>query len=551
MMNPCFLKAGLVLSAACAVLFGCSKPDASSSNPSEPNRPATAASRERLAKLHWSGKQQLSQEPGAKSLISIWQMPESAKLEGQMLDKLAVAPWRLWAGAAPSSNAPVALLRPLLKDLIQNECYLEVWGAANQPGELALAIRLGSTEAALWRNHAPAIVRAVLPQTSEVKSETNQSDVSLRGSSFGFRLTRSGNWTLLSFSPSGVSAQNSNLLEEFKSRIQRGGTPFDGKATNWLEFQIDLPRVNDALQLGWRLPREFPGCDAVVNGDGTNTMITGNLLLKQPLKLPLEPWRIPSNAIPKALTSFTAWRGSSSLLPASAAFAELRVGPMPDQLFVWSLPSFPMQSVLVVPLEKKDNRAALVQERLLTAGNAWVATNSVGQWTAIEGGAGAQWEGAPFMTPFARPFEELSGRFLGFGLIPTPLTNSVVNTEIPQRLFARTNAVYYDWEFSGPRIESWFYIGQLGRVIFGRGQLPSEGAATLWLKSLQPKLSNSGTVVSMLTPTTLAFERKATVGLTAFELHLLSDWLESPTFPAGLHTTKVAMKRKLSAPPKE
>jgi hypothetical protein len=34
----------------------------------------------------------------------------------------------------------------------------------------------------------------------------------------------------------------------------------------------------------------------------------------------------------------------------------------------------------------------------------------------------------------------------------------------------------------------------------------------------------------------LELERDATVGLNAFELHLLADWLESPQFPLGLHT---------------
>src|SRR5205823_667240 len=76
-------------------------------------------------------------ETNASAFMQIWNLPESARLEAQTLDKLSTAPWRLLKGmtnGAASTNAqtPVGastLLRPLLEDLIQEESFLEITGA--------------------------------------------------------------------------------------------------------------------------------------------------------------------------------------------------------------------------------------------------------------------------------------------------------------------------------------------------------------------------------------------------------------------------------------
>ena len=57
-----------------------------------------------------------------------------------------------------------------------------------------------------------------------------------------------------------------------------------------------------------------------------------------------------------------------------------------------------------------------------------------------------------------------------------------------------------------------------------------------WLKALSSKLGNCGTEVTAMDPTHLSLVRKSGLGLTAAELHVLADWLESPAFPSGLHT---------------
>src|SRR5438093_8345406 len=139
--------------------------------------------------------------------MTLWNLPESAQLEAQSLDKLALALAGgtgvqysvsgvqysdtnrevTGAGDAPTANGqragnsstsppvgqptdpviqesnsptaqpsvgalagPAGLLRPLVEDLLQEEGYLELRQATNQAAEVALAIRLEHPRANLW-----------------------------------------------------------------------------------------------------------------------------------------------------------------------------------------------------------------------------------------------------------------------------------------------------------------------------------------------------------------------------------------------------------------
>src|SRR5882757_7350227 len=82
------------------------------------------ASGELLARIHWLGKKRLAAETNAAFFMGLWNLPETARLEAQTLDKLAAAPWRVLLKST-DTNVPSALLRPLLEDLLQEEWYLE------------------------------------------------------------------------------------------------------------------------------------------------------------------------------------------------------------------------------------------------------------------------------------------------------------------------------------------------------------------------------------------------------------------------------------------
>src|SRR5258708_4284831 len=75
---------GLAAMAALAMGGGCKK-----SAPAPV--PAAALSAETVARVHWLGKKRMAAQTNAAYLIALWNLPESAKLETQTLDRLALA----------------------------------------------------------------------------------------------------------------------------------------------------------------------------------------------------------------------------------------------------------------------------------------------------------------------------------------------------------------------------------------------------------------------------------------------------------------------------
>ena len=142
----------------------------------------------------------------------------------------------------------------------------------------------------------------------------------------------------------------------------------------------------------------------------------------------------------------------------------------------------------------------------------------------------------PYIIPFLRSTTDEGKGYAYGGLFAYPFTNRPPPDQLFGQVTAHTNLVYYDWEASAPRIDEWIHIGQLLRVLLGMAQLPSHSASLAWLSAAKTNLTYSVTGMSETGPAQLTFTRVSTIGLTALEMHLLADWLESPRFPHGLNT---------------
>ena len=260
-------------------LIGCGK--SPSPHPGSPSQQSTNPPSTTTApsfRLHWLGKKRLAAESNATNFVSIWNMPESVRLEGQTLDKLATAPWRLLTTATPLSNAPSALLRPLLDDLVQEESYLEISSTTNQPLEIVLAIKLPSDRLALWRSNLPAIFESLQPSTFNLQPAA----------------TANG-WTLLSIFPS-INHQPSTI--NITSRLSTTGLPFAPEATNfWISGRADLSALSHMAGWNIRSNTRLPVCEFSAIGDGTNVRTHATLTFPSKAPIELEPWNIPTNLI--------------------------------------------------------------------------------------------------------------------------------------------------------------------------------------------------------------------------------------------------------------
>ena len=155
------------------------------------------------------------------------------------------------------------------------------------------------------------------------------------------------------------------------------------------------------------------------------------------------------------------------------------------------------------------------------------------------------------MTPYLKSLETNGEHLIFGGFFPGPETSSGIPAELLPQFVGTTNLVCYDWELTEARSEQWLYAGQFLRFVCFMEQMPLELASREWLKTVSVKLGNSVTAVTRTAPNQLSFVRRSTLGFTGIELQLLSDWLEAPGFPSGLHSFIPAPPNVLPAPPQE
>ena len=100
---------------------------------------------------------------------------------------------------------------------------------------------------------------------------------------------------------------------------------------------------------------------------------------------------------------------------------------------------------------------------------------------------------------------------------------------------------------SEAKLAQWVPIFQLASMLSPNPTFPGAAAASQWLRAVSPKLGNAITEVTVASPAELKAVRRSELGLTAFELAVLTRWLDNPAFPAFAYPTN-ALPRLPPAP---
>jgi hypothetical protein len=521
-----------------ASVTGCAKSEAD--RPSQVLTTYTPSSNT-IARVHWLGEVRLGITANAFYFMRLWELPITAKLKDQTLAKLSTAPWRLQAGTTASRDAG-DFLRPLLNDIVWDECYFEVHQPDNQPAECVFAIKLSPDRAGIWETNL-AIVLKSLTGTGPSVSAADPHGWTLQRMDTPNRveLTHSGEWTIISVAP-----DNHVLREEIQRWIHSDPVSGVGAGTNnWLEAEADLQKLAAVLPASWDLPANLPIIFLAINGDGANVLTSAQLRFPQALSLQLAPWNFPVGLVPEPFDSLTAVRGLQPWLGSLKVSHQLPLDPLPNQLYFWSLPGAPSQAYFAAPVSDASNQVNRMAEYLLQQSNPWLAARGYVSFGRAPDSNGVLWGTMPSIQPFMRSANAAAGDFVFGGLLPKtdPGTNTQDNLfprpsfpGLTDRIAAQSNLVYYDWELTGSRIEPCLYLGQVSSVVSRHTPLALDTFSVTWLKTIESRLGPSTTTVIQTGPDQLSFSRKSTTGFTGAELQLLADWFESPQFPHGLYS---------------
>jgi hypothetical protein len=526
---------GVVLLGAALVEAGCGKPEPAAAPKPAPKPSASPVATppppEILARIHWAGAKQIGADVNGAVLKGVWAMPESAKLENQTLDKLSLAAWSLLRQTVDTNAG--ALLRPLLADVLRQESRLEIRQATNQPAQLAFAIRLDDARAALWETNLAAVLES-LTGVRPVAATGGQRRWTLKRNNPPnlLELARVGAWTVF-----GAAQDRNPLLDDARDWLERQPASSEGRTTNsWLEADLDIPRLASAFAPGWNLPADFPRISLTAAGQDTNVWTYGDLKFSRPLPLELEPWNVPTNFIDASLGSFMCVRGFKPWLASLKAWNHLQIGPPPNQLYVWAFNYQMVHTYFAAPLPDASNAVRQLTDFVLERNDRFFGTNDVAGFRRSERTNGLDWKGIPYLYPYLQSIETSNGGFVFGGMFPAPEPEPLPASMLPKAL-SLTNLLYHDWELTGTRIEQWVYTGQFIRYACHIPQMAGDSVSMAWIRALEPAMRSSVTDVTRTAPDQLSFERRSTIGFTAIELNLLADWLDSPRFPVGLHSS--------------
>lgn len=533
-MNKCAVQTALAAGVLLLASLGCErdKQQVAVVHP-EP----TALHSNTVLRCHWMGKNALGVAANAYSFMQMWELPESKQLEVQFLSRLAMS----IGGPADNGNVPLAssTLAALMDDVLKRESFLEIRLSTNKTIQFVLAIRMDYARADVWYGSLASVIsstRGVFPANKSngwvALDPKTQSTI---------EFTSVGDWALI-----GVASGSNPLLEETKQRIYQVGTPAVFKANKaWLEIDAESGWLARQLGLNLEAKPEMPRVSLSVSGNGAQVITSGELFFEKPLNLPLEPWTFPRDMVQGEVVGFGAARGFGSFLQGTRVWKELEVRTAPNQLFTWTETADPLlRQKIAVPLDHATQLTDTLGKKFAPRATAWLTSHATGRVETWSDAPGIIWTYLPVISPYLLATND--SLIIG-GMLPNPppSTNTLIGIyprpsldELLATLNRQTNLVAFEWETTGERAESIHVLGQVLRVIMRHPQMPPDTASSQWLQSIRLRLGNTTTLVTLVAPNRLAYERKSTVGFNALELHALADWMESPTFPHGFYITR-------------
>src|SRR5665213_2096135 len=322
-----------------------------------------------IAQIHFAGAQKISADANASAFTNEFCCAEALALRAQTAAKLSG--W-LSGWLQTNLNATVAdgaaKLRPLFDDLQTSEWFLEARVTADGKPEAAIAIKLEPARAQLW-----------------------QANLKLFFSAATFK--SAGGWLIFDSDPARLK-----LGDRVAQKIS-------APPAGWLDLDVNWPRL---AQWHPKL-KEFalPETQFTFTAPDDNFRINGKFFFPENLALNLEDWRVPTNTLHQPFNSFTAVRGFASWFQSQPWAQPCQITPVPNQFFVWSLPSFPFQTFAAVPVPDAANAVARAGARLtpvFSAANArdYFVSAVTPEMTNHEIG----FTGMPFIAPHLRALRE-------------------------------------------------------------------------------------------------------------------------------------------------
>ena len=188
------------------------------------------------------------------------------------------------------------------------------------------------------------------------------------------------------------------------------------------------------------------------------------------------------------------------------------------------------QTFIAAPVDNATNVIKPLVPRLVELGKSNIPP-AIGIVHAATNHLSAYWQGLPIVTPFLIGAKDIGHDYLLAGMFANSTKTNTLPPELLTRIIGRTNLIAYDWEVTQPRLVHWQAFNNIFRMISARAAAATNAPSQQFLAAASPKLGNTVTEITLTATNQLTLTRKSHLGLTAFELVALTEWLDSQNFP--------------------
>jgi hypothetical protein len=244
---------------------------------------------------------------------------------------------------------------------------------------------------------------------------------------------------------------------------------------------------------------------------------------------------VPTNLAGDAVSSFTLVRNPGGWLAPDSVLRGYLPEPVPDSLFFWG-GGLPMLSFMAMPYPNAAsfamNYGPKLTARVKADTKGWDVTGPIGM-----DGSGREFRvrGIPYLAPTLTMTNQGGAGFLTGDVMPGPGVETKLAQPLLDYMGQHPNLLLYDWEITGPRLNSWIQTAQLVLLVSHHHQLDPSTASMKWILAVHQALQGGGntvTDVSQTGPREVTFARRAPLGFSSAEIYWLAHWLEGPNFPS-------------------
>jgi hypothetical protein len=472
------------------------------------------------AQYHCAGSAQLAGNTNVPTLNKIFTLPSSPAVHKIVLANFS----GLLANSLNlGTNASAAsLLEPLVSDVLEAESLGSFGGSSTNSLSFVLALRLDAKRAQLWQDNLGKIFGGA---GEKFTTEEFNGCRWKAGAPDSFWMMAAHDWLLV--------GRGDDLLPvqaEYLRQVSREGRPGPALTDNWLEADLDCPRLGAWLPDWTRLLK--PARLKIGIAAETNSLhMTARVIYPEAIPWTSGSWQIPAELVPSPLNSFTAGQNIAAFLNLGPGFSRLDANPFTNQFYLWALGGMPFLTYAAWPAANATNVLEKVSTEAVAAFNPELKQFNGTQLVWQANRRKLVLANLRVMGPALEAVQDKAGEFLMMSCFARMPMQQPASEELWKQIQGRTNLVYYDWESTGSRLQDWRLLGRMLLSRQGRA-IPEEMAAAMhvedfWLNDLIPLVGNTVTEITRTAPNELSVIRNSRVGFTGIELFLLTDWLST------------------------